>query len=108
MAPSDSNTVIIPPRPAVLLNIQRIMREDEPEIEAIADLVKEDLSLYTILLSAVNSPWMGLAQPATSIEQAIRSRVFAHSRGLYTQQSRRRETRRKLLVRSRRCRWGMQ
>lgn len=63
--------LIIPPRPQVLMSVQDLMREDEPDIDAIAKLIKEDISLYTILLSAVNSPWMGLAQPATSVEQSI-------------------------------------
>ncbi len=67
---SDS-PLIIPPRPTVLVSVQNLMREDDPDISAIAKQIKEDLALYTILLSAVNSPWMGLAQPATSVEQAI-------------------------------------
>jgi len=67
----SESPLLIPPRPEVLMSIQDLMREEEPNVEAIANLIKEDVSLYTILLSAVNSPWMGLAQPATSIEQAI-------------------------------------
>lgn len=67
----SESPLIIPPRPQVLMAVQQLMREDEPDIEAIAKLIKEDISLYTILLSAVNSPWMGLAQPATSVEQSI-------------------------------------
>lgn len=47
------------------------MREEEPDVKAIAGLMKEDISLYAIFLSAANSPWMGLSQPATSIEHAV-------------------------------------
>ncbi len=57
--------------PKVLLSIQNLMKEDEPDIMAISALVKEDIALYTLFLSAANSPWMGLTQPATSIEHAI-------------------------------------
>ncbi len=65
------DSLIIPPLPQVLLSIQNLMKEEEPDIMAIAALVKEDIALYTLFLSAANSPWMGLSQPATSIEHAI-------------------------------------
>ena len=66
-----SGTLIIPPLPNTLLSIQTLMNQEEPDIPAIAALVKEDIALYTLFLSAANSPWMGLSQPATSIEHAI-------------------------------------
>ena|GEM_PF-1124117 len=66
-----TSSLIIPPRPTVLLNIQTLMAEEEVDIKAISVLVKEDIALYAIFLSAVNSPWMGLVTPVTSIEQAI-------------------------------------
>ncbi len=63
--------LIIPPRPGVLLDIQNLMAADEPDIQKIANLIKQDVSLYAILLSAVNSPWMGLTQTIDSAEKAI-------------------------------------
>lgn len=63
--------LIIPPRPGVLIDIQNLMAADEPNIEDIAKLIKQDVSLYAILLSAVNSPWMGLSQSIESAEKAI-------------------------------------
>ncbi|OUR67751.1 hypothetical protein A9Q73_04855 [Bermanella sp. 47_1433_sub80_T6] len=66
-----TSSLIIPPRPTVLLTIQSLMAEEEVDIKAISALVKEDIALYAIFLSAVNSPWMGLVTPATSVEQAI-------------------------------------
>jgi HD-like signal output (HDOD) protein len=66
-----SGALIIPPLPDVLLSIQKLMKQEEPDIPAIATLVKEDIALYTLFLSAANSPWMGLSQPTTSIEHAI-------------------------------------
>lgn len=62
---------VIPPLPKVLLSIKSLMKEDEPDIMAIAVLVKEDIALYTLFLSAANSPSHGLSQPVTSIENAI-------------------------------------
>ena len=66
-----ADNIIIPPRPQALLSVQDLMKSEEPDIDAIASVIKSDISLYTILLSAVNNPWVGLAQPATSVEQAI-------------------------------------
>lgn len=66
-----SDSLHIPPVPEVLLSIQKLMAEEEPDIQKIASQVKEDIALYTLFLSAANSPWMGLSQPATSIEHAI-------------------------------------
>jgi len=66
-----AQSLIIPPRPEILLNIQKVMREEDPDVNAISKLMKEDISLYAIFLSAANSPWMGLSQPATSIEHAV-------------------------------------
>ena len=66
-----SDAMIIPPQPNILLSIQKLMGQEEPDIGAISTLVKEDIALYTLFLSAANSPWMGLSQPATSIEHAI-------------------------------------
>ena len=66
-----AQSLIIPPRPEVLLQIQTVMRDEEPDVNEISRLMKEDISLYSIFLSAANSPWMGLTQPATSIEHAV-------------------------------------
>ena len=66
-----ADNIIIPPRPQALLSVQDLMKSEDPDIDAIASVIKSDISLYTILLSAVNNPWVGLAQPATSVEQAI-------------------------------------
>ena len=67
----SESSLVIPLRPSVLISLQGLMQEAEPDIGKIAQLIKEDLALYTLVLSAVNSPWMGLAQPAASVEQAI-------------------------------------
>lgn len=63
--------LITPPRPELLLKIQQAMREEEPDVSVISRLLKEDIALYSIFLSSVNSGWMGLNQPATSVEHAV-------------------------------------
>ena len=47
------------------------MQHQEVELGKIVELIKRDVSLYAILLSYVNSPWMGLPQKINSIETAL-------------------------------------
>ena len=67
----NTSKLVIPPRPSVLIDVQTQINAEEPCIQTIADLIKQDVSLYAILLSAVNSPWMGLNNPVESVEKAI-------------------------------------
>lgn len=63
--------LIIPPRPSILLELQRIMQQEDVEIGQITGLIKKDASLYATLLACVNSPWMGLPQEVKSADSAI-------------------------------------
>ncbi|MFY0700027.1 MAG: HDOD domain-containing protein [Bermanella sp.] len=65
------STLIIPPRPGILLEIQGLMQQQDVELHKITQLIKQDVSLYAILLSSVNSPWLGLRQEVKSVETAI-------------------------------------
>lgn len=67
----SNNQLVIPPRPGVLMDIQGEMNAEEPSVQIISDLIKQDVSLYAILLSSVNSPWMGLNHPVDTVEKAI-------------------------------------
>lgn len=65
------STLIIPPRPGILLEIQGLMQQQDVELHKITHRIKQDVSLYAILLSSVNSPWLGLRQEVKSVETAI-------------------------------------
>ena len=67
----NTSKLVIPPRPGVLIDIQTEINAEEPSVQAISNLIKQDVSLYAVLLSAVNSPWMGLNQPVDTVEKAI-------------------------------------
>jgi len=67
----DTQQLIIPPRPSVLLELQQQMQQEEVDVQSIARLIKQDAALYAILLSAANSPWNGLSQQIDSVEKAI-------------------------------------
>lgn len=65
------NQLIIPPRPGILLEIQALMQQQDVDLVKITQLIKQDVALYAILLSSVNSPWLGLRQEVKSVETAI-------------------------------------
>jgi len=64
-------TLAIPPRPDILMEIQGMLSQDELDVSSLSGLIKQDVALYSVLLSAVNSPWLGLNQPVESVEKAV-------------------------------------
>lgn len=63
--------LLIPACPEILLELNQAMKEQEPDIQHIADLVNNDVGLYSSLLATVNSPALGLKHNLESIPQAI-------------------------------------
>jgi len=61
----------IPPRPQIMLELTQLMKDDELELSSLAALIKQDVALYSALLSAVNSPWLGLNESVDCIEKAV-------------------------------------
>jgi HD-like signal output (HDOD) protein len=61
----------IPPCPATLARLVREARADEPDFGEIETIVGSDVGLAATLLKTVNSPFYGLAEPATSVRQAL-------------------------------------
>lgn len=61
----------IPARPRILLELQELMQHEELDLIKITQLIKQDVALYSTLLSTVNSPWMGMRQEVKSIETTI-------------------------------------
>jgi HD-like signal output (HDOD) protein len=66
-----SNSLIIPACPEVLLKLTAVMKEPEPDIDQVSNIVNADVGLYSTLLATVNSPALGLSQTIESVSQAI-------------------------------------
>lgn len=66
-----SKALIIPPRPSLLIELQGLLQVQEPDIKHLIKVIKQDVALYTILLSVVNSPIYRRANAIASIEQAL-------------------------------------
>jgi len=63
--------VAIPARPEILLKMNKIMSEKEPDIDQIIAILKQDAGLYSITLATVNSPQFAINKKITSISHAI-------------------------------------
>lgn len=61
----------IPPQPQILVDLQIEQIMPDPDMKQIARLISQDVGLSGTMLKFVNSPFFGLANKITSIEQAV-------------------------------------
>jgi HD-like signal output (HDOD) protein len=63
--------IFVPPQPQILVDLQMEQILPEPDIKRIANLIAKDVGLSGTMLKFVNSPFYGLGNKITSIEQAV-------------------------------------
>lgn len=63
--------IAIPPRPAILDDVNREAAKDEPNFGKIAQLIGQDVGLSAAMLKTVNSPLFGLSKRVSSVQQAV-------------------------------------
>ena len=69
---SDVNkNFIIPPKPQILDDLDRLAHQNEPSLMAAADIVAKDVAIASAILKIVNSPAYGLVRSVSNIKQAI-------------------------------------
>lgn len=64
-------SVRIPPRPSLLIDLQRELAQDDPSPRRIATIIANDVGMSGALLKLANSPFYGAVRKAKSVEQAI-------------------------------------
>jgi len=64
-------SIRIPPRPSLLVDLQRELAQQDPSPRAIARIIGNDVGMSGALLKLANSPFYGAARKAKSVEQAI-------------------------------------
>ena len=64
-------SVIIPPRPALFLALQRELRKEDKDIRRVAELVNRDVAMAAKLLEATNSAFFGLRRHVNTVPEAI-------------------------------------
>lgn len=63
--------ITIPPRPQVLVRLDKEMHNDEPDPQIVARLISADVGLSAAILKAVNSPFFGLSRKVSGVGNAI-------------------------------------
>lgn len=66
-----TNTLIIPPRPDLLIETQTLLAQPDPDVRRLTTLIRRDVSLYTVLLATVNSPLFRRSFLIESVEHAV-------------------------------------
>lgn len=61
----------LPPKPDLLQRLQEELKQDSPELNAIALIVADDVAISAAVLKVINSPFYGLARSITDIKQAV-------------------------------------
>jgi len=64
-------SIRIPPRPSLLMDLQKELGRDDPSPRMIARIIANDVGMSGALLKLANSPFYGAARKAKSVEQAI-------------------------------------
>jgi HD-like signal output (HDOD) protein len=63
-------SIKIPPRPSLLVDVQQEMANDDPDPRKIAQLVSKDVAMSASLLKSANSAFFALPRKADTVEQA--------------------------------------
>lgn len=61
----------IPPQPQILVDLQMEQLMPDPDMRAISRLISQDVGLTGTILKVVNSPFYGLKNRITSVDQAV-------------------------------------
>lgn len=64
-------TIVIPPRPKTLVDIQAEMGREDPDFGRVASMISTDVALSAAVLRIVNSPAYGLRRQCESVEQSL-------------------------------------
>jgi HD-like signal output (HDOD) protein len=64
-------SIRIPPRPSLLVDLQRELAQPSPSPQAIGRIITNDVGIAGALLKLANSPFYGRARKASSVEQGI-------------------------------------
>lgn len=62
--------VVIPPRPEVLIKVSEEAKSSDPNLPSVVEALTTDVSLSGAILQVVNSPFYGLRNKISSVQQA--------------------------------------
>lgn len=64
-------TIRIPPRPSLLVDLQKELNRDDPSAKGMAKIISNDVALAASLLKLTNSSFFGLRLKAQSVDHAV-------------------------------------
>jgi len=62
----------VPAKPELLIKLQDLMSQDEPNLNDIADTISLDVAISATILKTINSPIYGLARSISDIKKSVR------------------------------------
>jgi len=62
----------VPAKPELLIKLQDLMSQDEPNLNDIADTIALDIAISATILKTINSPIYGLARSISDIKKSVR------------------------------------
>ena len=62
----------VPAQPTLLLELQELIKSDDPNLDDIARVVAKDVAISATILKTINSPLYGLARTISDIPQSVR------------------------------------
>lgn len=66
-----SKPYLIPPRPETLITLSSLLKQNEPDLDAVVSVIKSDVSLFTVVMSTANSPVFSGASHFKTLHQAV-------------------------------------
>ncbi|TYK67274.1 HDOD domain-containing protein [Colwellia echini] len=61
----------VPAQPRLLLELLKLMADQNPDINAISDLISQDVAVSAAILKTINSPLYGLSRTITDIKMSV-------------------------------------
>ncbi|WP_299203877.1 HDOD domain-containing protein [uncultured Amphritea sp.] len=62
---------LIPPRPETLIKLSALLKAPQPDLDAVVNTIKADVSLFTVVMSTANSPLFSGASQFKTLHQAV-------------------------------------
>lgn len=75
---------VIPPRPTLLIEIDKELRKPESDLKSVAGFVAKDVGVSAAMLKTVNSPLFGLRSKVGNVFQAVQLLGARNSRNIIT------------------------
>ncbi len=63
-------SINIPPRPSIIVDLDRETAKDDPDLKRIVQIISKDIALTASLLKTANSPFFGLPRKVENVQQA--------------------------------------